>query len=176
MSTVDYQKQNEDFVDRLTQVCQDRGQRASLKRWWSMGTRHQSYPILGKLGILDDSRKTLLAALIAAHSKDDSPGHRPGGHNVGSAALKLGGGSSKAESFPAMERRFRRLLAANDLDALGPQLERLVKRLEREGITLDYALLLSDLRRFNNNAERVKTGWARAFWQAPTNSETPSES
>jgi len=176
MNTIDYQKQNEAFVDLLTRECRDRGHRASLRRWWSQSTRHHAYPILGKLRILDDSRKTLLAALFATHSKDNAPAHKPGGHSIGSAALKLGGGNTKSDAFSSMERHFRRLLAAEDLDALAPQLQRLVKRLEREGIPLDYARLLSDLRLFRNNAEKVKTGWALDFWQAPASPDTPSKS
>jgi CRISPR type I-E-associated protein CasB/Cse2 len=168
MNPADYQKQNEDFVSRLTGICRDRGHRACLRRWWSEGTRHYAYPVLGNLSILDDDRKILLAALHAVHSKDSGPAHVSGGHSIGSAALKLGGNSTQADAFPSMERHFRRLLSADTLEDLGPQLHRLVKRLERESISLDYARLLGDLRQFGKNPEAVKTSWALAFWQAPT--------
>ncbi len=167
MSTTDYQKQNENFVASLIKVCADRGHRAALRRWWSEGTRHYAYPILGKLFALDDDRKTLLAALYAVHSKDSAPAHVSGAHSIGSAALKLGGGSTSANGFDSMERHFRRLLAAESPDDLGTQLHRFVKRLERESIPLDYARLLGDLRQFRTNPEAVKTRWALAFWQAP---------
>jgi CRISPR type I-E-associated protein CasB/Cse2 len=167
MSTTDYQKQNEDFVAALIRVCADRGLRAAMRRWWSEGTRHYAYPILGKLFALDDDRKTLVAALYAVHAKDSAPAHVPGAHSIGSAALKLAGGSTSANGFDSMERHFRRLLAAESLDDLGSQLHRLVKRLERESIPLDYTRLLGDLRQFRNNPEAVKTRWAVAFWQAP---------
>jgi CRISPR system Cascade subunit CasB len=175
MSTTDYQKQNEDFVASLAKVCADRGHRAALRRWWSEGTRHYAYPILGKLFALDDERKTLLAALYAVHSKDSAPAHVSGAHSIGSAALKLGGGSTSANGFDSMERHFRRLLTADSLDDLGPQLHRLVKRLEREAIPLDYARLLGDLRQFRNNPEAVKTRWAIAFWQAPAEQPAPAD-
>lgn len=175
MSTTDYQKQNEDFVASLAKVCADRGHRAALRRWWSEGTRHYAYPILGKLFALDDERKTLIAALYAVHSKDSAPAHVSGAHSIGSAALKLGGGSTSANGFDSMERHFRRLLAAESLDDLGPQLHRLVKRLERESIPLDYARLLGDLRQFRNNPESVKTRWAIAFWQAPAEQPAPAD-
>jgi CRISPR system Cascade subunit CasB len=175
MSTTDYQKQNEDFVASLAKVCADRGHRAALRRWWSEGTRHYAYPILGKLFALDDERKTLLAALYAVHSKDSAPAHVSGAHSIGSAALKLGGGSTSANGFDSMGRHFRRLLTADSLDDLGPQLHRLVKRLEREAIPLDYARLLGDLRQFRNNPEAVKTRWAIAFWQAPAEQSAPAD-
>lgn len=174
MSTINYQQQNEDFVTRLAGICRDRGLRASLRRWWSEGTRHYAYPILGSLAALDDDRKTLLAALYAVHAKDHAPAHVINGPSIGAAALKLGGNSTQADAFPSMERHFRRLLAAESLDDLGPQLHRLVKRLERESIPLDYARLLGDLRQFHNHPESVKTRWAIAFWQAPTEQPTPT--
>jgi CRISPR system Cascade subunit CasB len=167
MTSADYQKQNEDFVARLAGTCRDRGHRAVLRRWWSAGTRHYAYPVLGNLSVLDDDRKTLLAVLYAVHSKDGAPAHVSGGPSIGSAALKLGGNSTQADAFPSMERHFRRLLSADALEDLGPQLHRLVKRLERESIPLDYARLLGDLRQFRNNPEAVKTRWAISFWQAP---------
>lgn len=175
MSTTDYQKQNEDFVATLIKVCADRGLRAAMRRWWSEGTRHYAYPILGKLFALDDDRKTLVAALYAVHAKDSAPAHVAGAYSIGSAALKLAGGSSSANGFDSMERHFRRLLAAESLDDLGPQLHRLVKRLEREAIPLDYARLLGDLRQFRNNPESVKTRWALAFWQAPAEQPAPAD-
>lgn len=175
MSTTDYQKQNEDFVAALIKVCADRGLRAAMRRWWSAGTRHYAYPVLGKLFALDDDRKTLVAALYAVHAKDSAPAHVSGGHSIGSAALKLAGGSTSANGFDSMERHFRRLLAAEYLDDLVPQLHRLVKRLEREAIPLDYAKLLGDLRQFRNNPEAVKTRWALAFWQAPAEQPTSAD-
>jgi CRISPR type I-E-associated protein CasB/Cse2 len=175
MNAPDYQKQNADFVAQLVKLCKDdRGHRAALRRWWSDGTRHYAYPLLGKLYALDEklNPKTITAALYGAHLKDSAPAHLAGSHSIGSAALKLGGNSSQADAFPSMERHFRRLLAADPLEDLGPQLHRLVKRLERESIPLDYARLLGDLRQFRNNPEAVKTRWSIAFWQAPT--ETPA--
>ncbi|MES2996542.1 MAG: type I-E CRISPR-associated protein Cse2/CasB [Verrucomicrobiota bacterium] len=175
MSTIDYQKQNDDFVASLIKMCADRGHRAALRRWWSEGTRHYAYPILGKLFALDDDRKTLVTALYAVHSKDSAPAHVAEANSIGSAALKLGGGNTSANGFDSMERHFRRLLSAELLDDLGPQLHRLVKRLERESIPLDYARLLGDLRQFRNNPAAVKTRWALAFWQAPTEQSSPAD-
>lgn len=175
MSAPDYPQQNEDFVARLVHVCRDRGLRAALRRWWSESTRHYAFPVLGQLRALEDERQTLVAALYAAHAKDGAPAHVAGAHSIGSAALKLGGGSTQADAFPSMERHFRRLLSADLLEDLAPQLHRLVKRLERDSIPLDYARLLGDLRQFGNNPEAVKTRWAIAFWQAPADQPAPAD-
>jgi CRISPR type I-E-associated protein CasB/Cse2 len=165
MST-DYQLQNEQFIERVVRHCNDRGQRAELKRWWSPGTRHYAYAGLGHLGALDDERRTLTCVLYACHFKEGKPAHVRDGDSVGSAALKLAGGSPKATGYESMERHFRHLLAAGSLDDLGERLHRLIKRLERENIPLDYARLLEDLRRFGRDQEGVKTDWAKGFWRA----------
>ena len=182
MSTTDYQKQNEDFVASLAKVCADRGHRAALRRWWSEGTRHYAYPILGKLFALDDDRKTLLAALYAVHSKDSAPAHVSGGNSVGKAALMIAGGSTSANGFDSMEKHFRRLLAADDFDDLGQQLFRLVKRMERASpyVSLDYALLLKQLNFWSSTKnpklrDQVKTDWALSFWQAPAEQPTSTD-
>lgn len=175
MSNTDYQKQNEAFVASLVGLCADRGLRAATRRWWSKGTRHYAYPILGRLFALNDDRKTLIAALYAVHAMGSAPAHAAGSNSIGGAALNLGGGSTGASGFDSMEKHFRRLLAADDLDDLGPQLHRLVKRLERAGIPLDYARLLGDLRQFRINPEAVKTRWALAFWQVPTEQPLPAD-
>lgn len=174
MSARDYQKQNEDFVTRLVSICKDRGHRAALRRWWSDGTRHYAYPILGRLFALDDKRKTTLAALYAVHAKEGSSPHASGGNSIGAAALKLAGGSTSANGFDSMEKHFRRLLAADGFEDLSFQLHRLVKRLERAtpAIPLDYLLLLKQLNFWTSSKnphlrEQVITDWALAFWQAP---------
>lgn len=182
MSTTDYQKQNEDFVAALIKVCADRGLRAAMRRWWSEGTRHYAYPILGKLFALDDDRKTLVAALYAVHSKDSAPAHVSGGNSVGKAALMIAGGSPSANGFDSMEKHFRRLLAADDFDDLSQQLFRLVKRMERASpyVSLDYVLLLKQLNFWSSTKnpklrDQVKTDWALAFWQAPAEQPSPAD-
>ena len=174
MTAQDYQTKNAEFVAELAALLHDRGLIANLRKWWSPTTLHFAYPVLGRLRALDDDRKTLVAALFAVHATGGRPPHSAGGASVGTAALKLAGGP-KGAGFDSMEKHFRRLLAANDLTELGPQLHRLVKRLERESIPLDYARLLGDLRQFDKSSERIKTNWALDFWQAaePATPDTP---
>ncbi len=71
------------------------------------------------------------------------------------------------------ERHFRRLLScdAADLEEVGQQLHRLIKRIERESIPLDYNKLLWDFRNWRNKSDKVKTDWSRDFWQAPSEAE-----
>lgn len=161
----DYQQQNDDFIAALQRLCKDRGHTAALRRYWSPTTRHHSLPVLGRLGAIGDDRTATVAALYAVH-----PLHVTGA-SIGRAAFQLG--KPKDGEHP-YDRHFRRLLACDDLIDLAPQLYRLVKRLERDGIGLDYAKLLKELRFWSTgHAESVKTSWAKDFWQAP-NLETPA--
>ncbi|MBT64874.1 MAG: type I-E CRISPR-associated protein Cse2/CasB [Puniceicoccaceae bacterium] len=146
------------FLARLQKMVADRGSRAALRRYWSPATRHQAYPLLGQLGALKDDRKTILAALYAEH-----PEHQAG-QSVGKAALRLG---ERKDGNHPYDSHFRRLLACDDLDDLAKQLHRLVKRLQREGIALDYEELHKNLNYWANYSENVKVDWAAGFWQAP---------
>lgn len=154
---MDTEKQNT-FLPRLQKIVDDRGNRAALRRYWSPTTRHQSYSVLGLLHALQDDRKTILAALFAEH-----PEHQVG-QTIGKAALRLG---DRKDGEHPYDRHFRRLLACDSLDDLAHQLHRLVKRLQREGIPLDYELLHKNLNFWANYSEDVKVRWAADFWQAP---------
>lgn len=147
------------YFSRLQKVVDshDRGNRAALRRFWSPTTRYQAYPILGRLGALEDERKATLAALYAEH-----PLHQVG-QGVGKAALRLG---DRKEGEHPYDRHFRRLLACDDLDDLAKQLHRLVRRLQREGIALDYEALHKDLNYWAYYCDDVKVRWAADFWVA----------
>jgi len=145
------------FLPHLQKVVEDRGKRASLRRYWSDATLSQAYPILGELGALGNQRATILAALFAEH-----PLHKEG-IGIGKAALLLGDRKDGNHPFDA---HFRRLLACDDLDDLAQQLHRLVKRLAREPVGLDYKKLHKNLNFWGKYTESVKLEWARDFWQA----------
>jgi CRISPR system Cascade subunit CasB len=173
----DCPKDNQAFVTSLIKVCEDRGHRAALRRWWSPATRSYAFPILGKVSALNESFThtpwIVVAAIYGVHQNETFSAHQRGGNSMGQAVLDIGERRADANGKHSMEKHFLRLLAARNLSELAPQLHRLVKRLEREAIPLDYVALLSDLRQFRNNPQKVKTRWALHFWQAP-NSELPA--
>lgn len=154
-----HEESNAQFIAQLAKLCDDRGHSASLRRYWSDTTRHQAMPILGRLGAIGDERKSTVVALYAVHSNHAE------GSGIGRAALRLG---DRKDGDHPYDRHFRRLLACDALDDLAPQLHRLVMRLSREGIPLDYAKLLKELHFWSAGySESVKTTWAKEFWQAP---------
>lgn len=113
---------------------------------------------------MTDNRKAVLAALYAEH-----PEHRDG-VTLGKAALRLG---ERKDGEHPYDRHFRRLLACEDLGStahpgeLALQLHRLVKRLAREPVPLDYRELHKNLNFWANWRDDVKLRWAADFWQAP---------
>ncbi len=145
------------FLPRLQKAVDDRGKRASLRRYWSDATRYQAYPALGELGALNNQRTTILAALYAEH-----PSHKEG-ISVGKAALLLG---DRKDGNHPFDSHFRRLLACDDLADLEQQLHRLIKRLARESVSLDFNKLQKNLNFWGKYTESVKLEWARDFWQA----------
>jgi CRISPR system Cascade subunit CasB len=155
-----HQETNSKFITHLKRLCDDdRGHAAALRRYWSETTRHQALPVLGRLGAIDDDRTTITAALYAVH-----PSHADG-MGIGRASLRLG---ERKDGDHPYDRHFRRLLACANLDDLAPQLHRLVKRLNRDSIPLDFSKLLQELRFWSTgHSESVKTAWAKDFWQAP---------
>lgn len=151
--------ENDRFLEELFKIVKDRGNCAALRHYWSETTRYQSYPLLGQLGALHDERKTILTALYAEHP------HHEIGKTLGKAALALGKRTGDEHPF---DRHFRRLLACDDITDLAQQLHRLVRRLKREGIGLDYSGLYKDLNFWANHCEKVKVNWAADFWEAPS--------
>ncbi len=158
---------DEPLIGQLLRLREDRGLTAHLRKYWSPTSRlSYAVPVLGRLRIIGKLPDEITAALFAEHCRQ-SLLHQPGGPTLGRACLRLAGGSPQADGFESFDRHFRRLLACESLDELGNQLARIVKRLQRDGIPLDYNRLLWDLRDWPDASDQVKTHWAMDFYQAP---------
>jgi CRISPR type I-E-associated protein CasB/Cse2 len=155
-----YDIANKAFLDSLVRACEDRGHRAALRRFWSDATRHDAFPVLGRLSAIGNEPRSLVAALYAEH-----PHHSPSARSLGQTCLRVAGGDT--DSY---EAHFRRLLASQDLDDLATQVHRAIRRASREGagLPVNYLQLLKDLALWRGYRDRVRTRWAQDFWQAPT--------
>lgn len=165
--------QNRKFVNQLIAICDNRGRRAELRRFWSPTTRHYAYPILGDLGAHPMGPRAIVAALYAIN-----PHHKEGGDSIGKACLYLAGGNSKAPEFKSFEPHFFRLLASNSLHELGKRLYQIFRRLSRLDSgqrLLDYYILLKNLCYWTQWSESVKIRWSMDFWQAPRLDQSLSE-
>ncbi len=167
----DYVADNQKFLTQLQRACEDRGQRAALRRYWSEATRHDAFPVLGRLRAIGNAPRSLVAALYAEH-----PHHSASARSLGQTCLRIAGG--EVENY---ESHFRRLLACGDLDDLAGQVHRAIRRASREGagLPVNYLALLRDLFFWKDYRDGVKTRWAQDFWQAPAaaqTAETPAPS
>ena len=161
---------NRAFLDNLVRACEDRGHRASLRRYWSNATRHDAFPVLGRLAAIGNEPRSLVAALYAEH-----PHHSDSARSLGQTCLRIAGGEAKN-----YEMHFRRLLASQDIDDLATQVHRAVRRAARDGsgLPVNYLQLLKDLALWRGYRDNVKTRWAQDFWQAPASAaktESPSD-
>ncbi|RYD29388.1 MAG: type I-E CRISPR-associated protein Cse2/CasB, partial [Verrucomicrobiaceae bacterium] len=133
-------------------------------------TRHDAYPVLGRLRAIGNEPRSLVAALFAEH-----PYHSDSARSFGQTCLRLAGG--EIENY---ESHFRRLLACDSLNGLAAPVHRAIRRASREGagLPVNYLRLLKDLWAWKDypahqaycqqhGRDDVKTRWAQDFWQAP---------
>ena len=154
-----HEVENQKFLNQLIRACEDRGQRAALRRYWSPATRHDAFPVLGRLRAIGNEPRTLVAGLFAEH-----PHHSDAARSLGQTCLRVAGG--EVENY---ESHFRRLLSCDDLADLAVQVHRAIKRASREaaGLPVNYLRLLKDFAFWRDYRDNVKTRWAQDFWQAP---------
>lgn len=151
------------FVGALRRTCEDRGKRAALRRGLSPATVMDAWPVIaslgGEIGQPGESVFVDVAALFASHSKESND------RNFGETCRRIAQGDGKeiADSF---ERRFRRLLACEDMASVTAQLRSWVRLAASKGVGLNYESLMNDLLWWNRSADRTRVEWARSFWQS----------
>lgn len=149
-------KPDESLIRRVIALCSDRGASAELRRYWSPTTQYYAFSVLGRLGIEHpNSADAYTVALYAVN-----PLHKSTGYRVGQALRRF---ADKEDSFDA---HVRRLLASSSLNEVANRLQRLLIRLEKERIVLNYNQLLWDLRKWHHNASDVKTAWGKDYWMS----------
>ena len=160
------------FVGALRRACADRGKRAALRRGLSPATVMDAWPVIaslgGDIGQPGESVCVDIAALFASHPEESND------RNFGETCRRIAQGDGKeiADSF---ERRFRRLLACDDVANVTGQLRSWVRLAASKGVGVNYESLFADLRNWPWYADEVRVKWARSFWQSgdlPT--ETPA--
>ncbi|WP_258177505.1 type I-E CRISPR-associated protein Cse2/CasB [Streptomyces solincola] len=67
------------------------------------------------------------------------------------------------------------LMARQSSDAIHPALPALVRQLANAGITVDWAVLLSDLARWNRDRDRIATRWLESYFRTSTHTTDPSD-
>ncbi len=134
----------------LRSLKNDRGALANLRCALAPARRHRAWPLLARVGGIDDPIAETVAALYAYHPDETSTG------NLGDTCRALAG------THNSFDARFRRLLMC-DRDELCERLRPIVLAAKAKGIPVNYQTLIEDLCWWS---ERVRIRWAQAFWAA----------
>lgn len=166
------------FVERLVALTDPqhrdgRAMLAALRRGLGKppGTAAEMYPFVVRYGAdgqgWEADRYYLVASLFASHPENwTNAGDNDRRTNFGESLRR-----AKRESGGA-ERAMLSLLNS-DRDALPDRLRHSVGLCESAAppVPVDWALLLHDLRWWNNEKRDVQRRWAAAFWQPDSESE-----
>ena len=144
----------------LRSLKNDRGALANLRCALIPARRDRAWPLLARVGGIDDPITETVAALYAYHPDETING------NLGDTCRQLAG------THNSFDGRFRRLLAC-DRNELCERLRPIVLAAKAKGIPVNYQTLIEDLCWWG---ERVRIRWAQAFWgagaeEAPTTQE-----
>lgn len=151
------------FVAALRRACQDRGKLAALRRGLSPATVMDAWPVVaslgGDIGQPGESVFVDIAALFASHPEESNA------RNFGETCRRIAQGDGKdiPDSF---ERRFRRLLACDDVANVTGQLRSWVRLAASRNVGVNYESLFADLSNWPRYADDIRVKWARSFWHA----------
>ncbi|MEW6212340.1 MAG: type I-E CRISPR-associated protein Cse2/CasB [Acidobacteriota bacterium] len=159
----------ERFVDFLVELVEneDRASLAALRRGLGKkpGEAAESHPLIlpripANASRWDEDAYYLAGSLFALHQIDwpasEDEDQRT---NLGASFARLG----RVVESESIEKRFVALLNCHE-DDLPDHLRHAVSLLKSKEIPIDWARLLRDVRRWNNEDRWVQREWARAFW------------
>jgi len=157
------------FIGVLRRACEDRGKRAALRRGLSPGTVMDAWPVIadlgGDIGHPGESVFVDIAALFASHPEESNA------RNFGETCRRIAQGDGK-EIADGFERRFRRLLACDDVVNVTGQLRSWVRLAANKRVGVNYESLFNDIRNWPRYSDDIRVQWARSFWQS---GEIPAE-
>lgn len=154
------------FVDTVVEHCNNnKGLAARLRRADNPATEHQSWEVLGSLGVDLEKDYQRLPFVTVAAAIAKSKAERNGNLTLGRAiaACYVDGNQSEQATV-----RLRRLLACDELAETCRILRPILTLIESKvGQPLDFVRLLKQLRNFHFNEQRIKAQWAQEFYGQP---------
>lgn len=132
----------------LRSLQHDRGAMSNLRCALAPARRHRAWPLLARIGGIDNRVIETIAGCFAYHPEESRDG------NFGDTCRALAG---QHDSFDA---RFRRLLAC-DREELCDRIGPVILAAKSKGVRVNYEALAADLFWWG---DRVRTRWARAYW------------
>ncbi len=136
----------------------DRGAMSNLRCALNPTRRHRAWPLLARVGGIDDPATETIAGCYAHHPDETGEG------NFGDTCRRLAG------PHKTFEARFQRFLAC-DREELCDRLRPVVLAAKSRGIPINYEALLEDILWWG---DRVRARWARAFWVGKEELDTTS--
>ena len=130
-----------EFVGALRRARNDRGKLAALRRGLTNNPRMHvdAWPVVANLGgDIGQPVFVAVAALFASHPEESNA------RNLGETCRRIAQGDGK-EIIESFERRFRRLLACNDVADVIDQLRSWVRLAASKGVGVNYESLFADL-------------------------------
>lgn len=151
------------LLERLRKHKDDRGMMANLRCILVESKKHRAWPALNRLNVpIEDNVNAYVAGLFATHPEEALTGNF--GSTCNSIKLKrdsIGDG----DKLTSTERRFQHLLAAEKGDELHGRVLRMVLMARSQGVPVNYAKLVTDLKFWS---DRTRTEWAASFWALGT--------
>lgn len=158
------------LLERLRKYQDNRGMMANLRCILVESKKHRAWPVLYRLGVsVGDDAAAFVAGLFATHPETTGQGNF--GVTCKAIELRRGEKSGDNSKLTATERRFQHLLAASGKEEAFERVKRMVVMAKAQGIPINYAVLLPDLRYWG---DRIKADWATAFW-APESENSNEE-
>jgi len=158
------------FVDTVIARCAaDKGLAARLRRADNPATEYQSWELLGSLGIDLEKDYQRLPFVTVAAAIAKTKAERNGSLSLGKALAACYVDGRESDQAKA---RLRRLLACDELAEVCRILRPLLSLIDSKvGQPLNFIRLLTQLRNFHFNDQRIKAQWAQEFYGQPITAE-----
>lgn len=157
----------------LATMQQDKGMAARLRRADNPNTEYQSWEFLAGFGVDLENPFQRLPFVTVAAAMAKAKATSNGKLRLGQALAACYKDGSKDDQAKA---KLRRVLACDDLPELCRILRPVLTLVEsRVPQALDYSRLLTQLRGFHWDAQKIKAQWAQEFYGQRSEDQQPEE-
>ncbi len=143
--------------------AKDRGTLADLRRGFSPGTEHRTWPHIALFCDLSRERDRVIWQTIAAGFATFEQTVESGNMGATMRRLALEGSTGSVEdALKSFDARFRRILTCDSAIEVCERLPGIIRAAKRKGgVSIDFVSLFTDLQYWG---ERVKLRWAASYW------------
>lgn len=155
-----------ELVEQLTQLRDDRGAMANLRRGVSSTTEDRAWPWIARWCDITNERQrrihVTVAAAFASHPEATEHG------NMGAVMRSIAQANQKGEDgLKSFEPHFRRFLNCQSSQDVCERMPRIIRMAKQQNIPLNFHQLFMDLCRWDSYSDFVKVRWAADYWGEP---------